>query len=391
MKITIICKGRFHFYDLARELIQLGHEIHLITTLPGFVAKKFGVPRSSVTSLIFVEIVERIWKYLPKFIKKKFNIQFFMLDFFGKRASQKIKKCDILIAGSATALDAIRRGREIGIKLIILERGSTHIKFQHEILKAEYKKYGVSSVITNKKVIAKELIEYQEADYISVPSHFVRDTYLTYGIDKKKLLINPYGVNLYSFKKNKKKSFYLNNRNYFTIIHCGTLCLRKGVQYLMKAFNELNLPNSQLLLIGSMGEDFSEIYSILKSKSIYHLGPFRQDELVDYYSIGSVFCLASIEEGLAMVIPQAMACGLPVICTDNSGGSDIVRDGVDGWVIPAQNVDLISKRIRSLYISDDLRKKMSMSAIDRVSNGFAWRDYGVRAAEIYSSLLNKKL
>ena len=140
-----------------------------------------------------------------------------------------------------------------------------------------------------------------------------------------------------------------------------------------------------------MGEDFSEIYSILKSKSIYHLGPFRQDELVDYYSIGSVFCLASIEEGLAMVIPQAMACGLPVICTDNSGGSDIVRDGVDGWVIPAQNVDLISKRIRSLYISDDLRKKMSMSAIDRVSNGFAWRDYGVRAAEIYSSLLNKKL
>ena len=204
MKITIICKGRFHFYDLARELIELGHEIHLITTLPKFVAKKFGVPRSSVTSLIFVEIVERLWRYLPKFIKIKFNIQFFILDFFGKGASQKIKECDILIAGSATALDAIRRGREIGVKLIILERGSTHIQYQNEILMSEYKKYAISSEVTHKKVIAKELIEYQEVDYISVPSHFVRDTYLSYGINKSKLLINPYGVNLKNFLSKKK-------------------------------------------------------------------------------------------------------------------------------------------------------------------------------------------
>ena len=387
MKITIICKGRFHFYDLARELIQLGHDIHLITTLPKYVAKKFGVPQSSVTSLILVEIIERIWKYLPKFIKNRFNIQFFILDFFGKGASRKIKECDILIAGSATALDAIRRGREIGIKLIILERGSTHIQYQNEILKAEYKKYGIASEITHNKVIAKELIEYQEADYISVPSHFVRDTYLSYGIIKSKLLINPYGVNLQNFlKKNKLINNAISNK--FTVIHCGTLSIRKGVQYLMSAFNELDLPNSELLLIGSMSEEFEAIYNKLKSKSIVHLGPFPQSSLVDYYGIGSIFCLASIEEGLAMVIPQAMACGLPVICTYNTGGSEIVRDGVDGYVVEARNISQLKTHILELYNNKNLRFNMSYSSSERVKNGFTWKDYGIRAEKIFYKIMH---
>ena len=384
-KVTILCKGRFHFYDLARELIRLGYDVNLITTLPKFVAKKYGIPSAHVTSLVFVELIERGWKYMPKFIKAKFNIQFFVLDFFGKQAAKKLKKCDILIAGSATALDAIYRARAIGIKVVILERGSTHILFQYEMLCSEYKKYGVNDHITHKKVIDKELIEYHIADYISVPSHFVGDTYLEYGIEKNKLLINPYGVNLDNFN-NKHNKLIRQNLSTFTIIHCGTLSFRKGVHYLMKAFNELNLPNSRLLLIGSISDEFRKTYKKLKNDSTFHIGPFPQEILSNYYSKGSIFCLASLEEGLAMVIPQAMACGLPVICTYNTGGSEIVRNGIDGYLINARDVEQLKRCIQELYLDEKLRLNMSNNASQRVRDKFDWQSYGERADKLLSNL-----
>jgi glycosyltransferase involved in cell wall biosynthesis len=89
-----------------------------------------------------------------------------------------------------------------------------------------------------------------------------------------------------------------------------------------------------------------------------------------------------------MVIPQAMACGLPVICTENTGGRDIVRDGLDGFIIPIRNIDILSKRIVELYKNHNLRKKMSENAIGRVAENFSWADYGRRAEKIYEHVLN---
>jgi len=53
--------------------------------------------------------------------------------------------------------------------------------------------------------------------------------------------------------------------------------------------------------------------------------------------------MISLQEWLPMVIPQAMACGLPVICTANTGGEDIVRDGVDGFIIPIRDVEALKQ------------------------------------------------
>jgi glycosyltransferase involved in cell wall biosynthesis len=392
MKITIIGKGRFHLYDLAREIIGLGFDISLITTLPKFVPKKFGIDGEAVKSLIFVELIDRLWKYLPKFIITRINPQFFILDFFGKQATRHLNPdCELLIVGSATALDAIRLARKIGIKTVILERGSSHIQYQYQTLENEYKKYGIHSFITHPKVIEKELLEYQEVDYISVPSTFVKDTYIQFGISEEKILLNPYGVSLTNFYPKKEITATASlEDDVFRIIHCGTLSLRKGVQYLLEAFSRLNLPNAELLLIGAMDDSFRPIYEQLKVKGVNHLGPFKQNELVKYYQSGSIFCLASIEEGLAMVIPQAMACGLPVVCTTNTGGGDIVRDGIDGYVIPARNIEVLCDRIYILYANREIRKKMSLNAVERVSQGFSWGDYGKRAAKIYYSLINEK-
>ena len=82
---------------------------------------------------------------------------------------------------------------------------------------------------------------------------------------------------------------------------------------------------------------------------IRHLGPFPERELHKYYSQGSVFCLNSIEDGFGMILVQAMACGLPVITTTNTGGADIVRDGRDGFIIPIRDVAALKEKILYFY------------------------------------------
>lgn len=389
MNITIIVKGRFHLFDLTRELEKLGHNIVLITTLPKFVARKFGIFTSIVKSKIFVELFERIWMRIPFFFTQKLNPQYFVMNFFGKQASKNlISNGDILLVGSSSALDAMRHAKKIGYRVTILERGSSHIEYQHKILLQEQEIYGITKTITHPKVIAKELLEYQEADFISVPSNFVKNTFLEYGIPSQKILLNPYGVNLRQFQPKFPAAERMNNSDgIFRIIHCGGINLRKGVQYLLAAFSHLNLPNSELLLIGSMSEEFKPIYNNLKKKNVYHLGPFPQKDLVRQYQKASIFCLASIEEGLAMVIPQAMACGLPIICTVNTGGGDIVRDGIDGFVVPIRDLDALCSSIKKLYSDPLLRCKMGINARERVSQGFGWDDYARRAEKIFSDLL----
>ena len=205
--------------------------------------------------------------------------------------------------------------------------------YQRKILEEEYGRLGMRKEVVHPKVVERELTEYREADFIAIPSQFVKDTFLQQGVAEEKLIHVPFGVDLTHFYPAPKED------NTFRIIHCGGISIRKGVHYLLQAFAELNLPGAELWLIGSMTDEIKPFLRKWGSPAIRHQGPFPERELHKYYSQGSVFCLASIEEGLAMVQVQAMACGLPVICTTNTGGADIVRDGRDGFILPIRDVD----------------------------------------------------
>jgi glycosyltransferase involved in cell wall biosynthesis len=92
--------------------------------------------------------------------------------------------------------------------------------------------------------------------------------------------------------------------------------------------------------------------------------------------------ITSIEEGFAMVQFQAMACGLPLICTTNTGGEDLItNDGEEGFVIPIRDVDAIKEKILYLFNNPNIAKKMGQSAKIKVRDNFSWDDYGNRYVE----------
>ncbi len=382
MKVAISVPGKFNLFDLAQQLLKRDYLSQLITSYPKFEVVKYGIPRDKINSILIKEIMERSWRKLPRFLQDIYNPQYLIHEVFDGSACRSLKEADIVVGGSSVFLKTMKKAKSMGA-ITIVDHGSSHIVYQDDILKEEYEKFGVKIrpfQLSHPKIIEKELQEYEEADYVEVPSIFVKRTFLEKGFPERKIIHVPYGVNLSAFKPLPKQD------NVFRVIFGGGLNLRKGVHYLLQAFSELKLPNSELLLVGAVNE---EIKPFLKKYS----GKYKQinyapfGEINKIFSQGTIFVLPSIEEGLALIQPIAMACGLPVICTTNTGGEDIIRDSLDGFIIPIRSVEKLKEKISYFYENPEAAKSMGESARLRVAKGFTWDDYGDKITRIYEGIL----
>jgi glycosyltransferase involved in cell wall biosynthesis len=292
----------------------------------------------------------------------------------------------IFFAGNGCYSNVISEFKAKGI-ICIADEGSAHVVEHRDILKEEYRILGVIDGKNHSDSMLNEtLTEYEQANYIVVPSSFVKRTMLENGIHPDKIFVNPYGVDLSSFQQIEKKD------SKFRVIFCGNLSIQKGSHYLLKAVYELNFDDFEFWHIGTVSEEMLELVEQYDSPQIIYKGQHQQADLNKLYSQGSVFCIPSIQDGFAMVILQAMACGLPIICSENTGGTDLItEDGKEGFVIPIRNTEIIKEKITFLYKNQEICAQMGANAKERVSSGFTWDDYGARYAEFLQKVSSSKV
>lgn len=368
--------GRFHIFDLANQLNKAGILHKIITTYPKFKVKEWGISSKQIVSEPYLELLNRIRHKIPfftsdginKFLKKKHD----------KKSTKYIDECNIFIGLSGSSLSSILEAKSKN-KIAILERGSCHYSYGVNILSEEYKHYG-QEYHPNFHQWQQELLEYELADYISVPSSFVKRSFVEYGVHESKIFVNPYGVNLSQFLQTEKID------SVFRVVFCGRLCIRKGSHYLLQAMFESDIPNFEFWHIGGISEDMEPFIKEYNSEKIIFKGSMSQSKLYKMFSQCNVFCIPSLEEGMALVQLQAMACGLPLICSTNTGGDDLIsEDGREGFVIPIRSVSAIKEKIQFLYDNPTKCRAMGLAAKERVIKGFSWDDYGKR----YVDFLNK--
>jgi glycosyltransferase involved in cell wall biosynthesis len=203
------------------------------------------------------------------------------------------------------------------------------------------------------------------------------------GFRANKLLVVPVGVDAQQFKPTARHD------EKFRVIYCGSLTLRKGVHYLLEAFHELNLADAELWLIGTPSGEIAPYLKRYGGPHVVVKGAFPQGQLRQQYSQGSVLCAPSIEDGFGMVVSQAMACGLPVICTKNTGAQDLVRESVDGFAVPIRDVDALKERLHFLYSHQAVARQMGEAARQRILGGFTWDHYGERIVSEYSRVIGE--
>src|SRR5262249_33514023 len=155
------------------------------------------------------------------------------------------------------------------------------------------------------------------------------------------------------------------------ILYAGSLCLRKGIPYFMKVAEKLSGENQRFRAVGPI--QVSEQACEQLRRRIVVVGSVSRPEMAQEYDNADVLVFATISEGSANVCYEALAAGLPVITTPHAGS--IVRDGLDGYIVPIRDIETLAARIAFLARDRDKLAEMSANAVSQAAR-FTWDDYG---------------
>jgi glycosyltransferase involved in cell wall biosynthesis len=224
--------------------------------------------------------------------------------------------------------------------------------------------------------------ELERADLVLCPSTFVRDTMLANGIPEDKCFVNPFGVDTSIFVPRKT----IPQKPRF--ISVGMICLRKGHQYLFRAFELVKriLPDAELICIGSYRPDF-KLERPRWEGTFTHYSSLSHQDLARLLTDCTAFVLPSLEEGFALVILEAMAAGLPIVASYESGATTQVKDGVEGFIIRPRESRQIADAMIRLAQDRALNQRMGEAARLKGAERNTWQDYGDRLLAEYERRL----
>lgn len=385
MRVVVSCSGKFHAFALVEQLEKNGVEVTFFTSYSSIVnpffrrfAKRIDketINPKSIKTNIILAILLKIFRRSPQIVNNLFDLW----------VSRKLRKidADIFIGWSGMSLNSIISANKKGM-LTILERGSAHIQVQNELLKDAYKIINKNFSIPN-QTIRKEIMEYNTAKVISIPSNFCLNSFLHEGTQSKKLFVNPYGVGHYF------NPILNSGSSSTTFLYLGKLSIQKGVHLLLRSIETLLSEglNFNFLLIGQMETEISKIISaeILQSNKVTFLGHidhYKLNELIGGCDVGVI---PSIQDGFAMVVPQILKVGLPVIVSKNAGAEQIIKQNENGWVIEPK-IEEITDQLKWCIKNHQILKIMrtSMIKIDQADD-LSWDKYGIR----YINFLKDKI
>lgn len=385
MRIVQTVFGVFHHFDLARELDRRGHLERIFSTWPWKRLQREGIARARVSTFP--------WVHTPEFLLRRAGMLPQVLDdltgymnalTFDEYVTRKLPECDALIGISGSSLKAGRLLQSRG-GTFVCDRGSSHQRYQEQIVSEEFRRWGITSPVSDPRDTAREEEIYSMADAITVPSSFAARSFHAMGVEQAKVHTIPYGVRLERFRPVSQPI-----AGRFDVLYVGSVGLRKGVPYLLEAFARLKHPHKRLRVVGALSREFPPVLQRLPKNDVEFLGVRTQDEVARMMSESHLLVLPSIEEGLALVQGQALACGCPVLATTNTGGEDLFEDGVEGFLVPIRDVDALWRRMEMVAGDPALQQQMRAAGLQRVKRIGGWEAYGDRWEALLKALTHSE-
>ncbi len=218
------------------------------------------------------------------------------------------------------------------------------------------------------------------ADYLLAASDVVRQCLLQHGVPARKIVQIPYGVDASRFSPAPRGAV----REGLRVLYVGKINARKGVRYLLEAWRRLALPGAELVLVGPADSYGRRLLAAYR-------GTYQWRGNLSYHDVhrelqeADLFVCPSLAEGSPLVVYEAMAAGLPVVTTEPARA--VLRDGIDGFVVPICDASAIADRIRWLHCHPRERAAMGASARQRILQGYTWQHYHQRLICAYRAML----
>lgn len=305
-----------------------------------------------------------------------------MYRFGGKKSPQQAvirlferqeREAEIVYLWAALPVEVFHFFKERGTKIVI-ERINCHRKSSREILQSAYARLGLADACTIRdQDIAQEREKLSVCDAVFCPSPMVKRTMLENGVAGEKLLSTSYGWDPARFPGRDRRP---RAQRRPTFLFVGTLCVRKGVPLLLRAWQEAGI-DGELVLCGGMDDEIRQHFTpLLEFENVSYL-PYTKD-IGALYQKADVFVFPTLEEGGPMVTYEAMAHSMPVLVSEMGAGA-IARDGKDGFVLPDQDLAAWVEGLRKLAVDHELRLQLGEQARGRAGE-FTWEKTAARRA-----------
>lgn len=359
MRINVLASHRFHLLNLARELARQGQDVRFYSYVPKNRCVGYGLTSDECVSLL--------WLVWPFFVLEKISprswqeqIVWYRNLLIDQYVAHTMRRCDVLIAlGSVYRQSLISAKQKFGAK-VILEWGSKHIEEELECT-------GKTATYPLRN-LQRDLAGYELADKIAIASEHVRRSFVKHHISESKLMVNPYGVDLAQFQPTAYQGD-------FDLLMVGGWSYRKGCDLLSEL---CQLQGYRLLHVGPIVD-----LPFPKSAIMIHHEAVDQRDLIGYYRQARVFVLPSRTEGLAMVQAQAIACGLPVVCSGETGGRDLfelLADQTYLFEMEALSLEALHRAVASALAAAQRQQGLRNYA-GKAIEALTWQSYGTRYTE----------
>lgn len=285
-------------------------------------------------------------------------------EFCRKIISAGLHNCGMVYAFNSAALELMQHAHQRG-SFCVLEQTMAPKRIERSILEEESARWpgwedrrGTARELDT-EYGDREAAEWNASDLIVCGSEFVAQSISAAGGPSERCVVIPYGVDTLPFASVERPP-----RADLHVLFVGRIGLRKGAPYLLECARMLKSRNVQFRAAGP--SDLTREFSAHFASEIEAAGPLSRPELVELYAWADVLILPTLCEGSATVCYEALASGIPVITTPNAGS--IVRDGIDGFILPIRRPDLMSEKLEQLaqdrYLLGYLSHNAARRALD---------------------------
>jgi glycosyltransferase involved in cell wall biosynthesis len=224
--------------------------------------------------------------------------------------------------------------------------------------------------LTSESRIKKDAAEIDSAQKHIVASSFSMKALYYNNVNPLNIFKVPYGVNHDVFKS-IKLNHEINKK--INILFIGEINQRKGIKQILEAAKILSDKNFEFNLIGMGMNNHLELYEPYK-KYVNFLGLVSFETLLGQLKSSDVFIFPSLGEGFGLVLLEALSSGLPVICSRNCAGPDLIEDGKNGFLIDAGDTSVLVDKI--LWFDSNRDKLPEMRQYARKSSlKYTWETY----------------
>lgn len=338
----------------------------------------------------FVRYVWGAWRMLPG-IGRSEHPRLWVDKVYDRVASRHIGSPEIFLGWSQVSLHTMKVAKQKGAT-VVLEHPMLHVDEWQRLIPEECKKWGVDPLecysVVPDDMADRMRQEYDIADRIMTPSRAAVDSFVSSGTAPEKMLNVHFGVDTEMFHPMNAREEQ--PKRPFRVLYVGRLELLKGLPYLLEAWQVAKLEDAELLLVGRRLPEIEPVLQKYASDNVRVMKEVPRNQLPALYNNADVLVFPTLCDGFGIVMLEAMACGLPVIATTNCGGSDCIKEGMNGFLVPICNSRTIAEKLQSLHQDPVMAGSMRAAGRQMVEKYFKLKDYQHNLVECYRGLLSSK-